>query len=50
MSFYDFLVSVDVRTALMGRMMRKFGVDRWLKYMPNHAAVTSRAVGACSAS
>ena len=47
MSFYDFLVSVDVRTALMGRMMRKFGVDRWLKIMPNHAAVTSRAVDRC---
>jgi hypothetical protein len=47
MSFYDFLVSIDVRTALMERMMQKFSVDRQLKCLPHHAAVVSRAVDRC---
>jgi hypothetical protein len=28
MTFLDYLISVDARTALMDRMMRKLGVDR----------------------
>lgn len=47
MSFYDFLVSADVRTAWMGRMMQKFMVDRELRCLPDHAAVVSYAVDRC---
>ncbi|MER9951895.1 DUF6455 family protein [Mesorhizobium sp. M0047] len=39
MNFLDYLVSVDARTALMDRMMRKLGVDRQLKVVPDHEAV-----------
>ena len=49
MIFYDFFVSVDTRTLLMERMMRRFGVDRLLKHVPNHAAVTPRAIDRCRA-
>lgn len=31
MTFLDYLISIDARTALMGRMMRRLGVDRQLK-------------------
>lgn len=34
MSFFDYLISVDVRTELTGRMMQKLGVDRQLKTVP----------------
>ena len=47
MSFLDYLISVDTRTALMDRMMRKLGVDKQLKIVPDHIAVTSRAVDRC---
>lgn len=47
MSFLDYLISVDARTALMGRMMRTVGVDRHLKVVADHAAVTNRAVNRC---
>ncbi|ADV15434.1 hypothetical protein EN962_24620 [Mesorhizobium sp. M7A.F.Ca.CA.001.09.2.1] len=47
MSFLDYLISVDARVALMGRMMRKLGVDRQLKVVADHAAVTDRAVNRC---
>ncbi|MCQ8872272.1 DUF6455 family protein [Mesorhizobium sp. LMG17149] len=47
MSFLDYLISVDARAALMGRMMRKLGVDRQLKVVADHAAVTDRAVNRC---
>ena len=47
MSFLDYLISVDSRTALMDRMMRKLGVDKQLKIVPDHIAVTSRAVDRC---
>jgi hypothetical protein len=47
MSFFDYLISVDVRTELTGRMMQKLGVDRQLKTVPDQAAVTSRAVDRC---
>ncbi|TIV10090.1 MAG: hypothetical protein E5W00_08355, partial [Mesorhizobium sp.] len=40
MNFLDYLISVDARTALMGRMMQKLGVDRQLKTVPDHEAVT----------
>ncbi|WP_287201217.1 DUF6455 family protein [Mesorhizobium sp.] len=49
MSFLDYLISVDARTALMGRMMQKLGVDRQLKTVPDHEAVTRRAVDRCRA-
>ncbi|TPM89916.1 MULTISPECIES: DUF6455 family protein [unclassified Mesorhizobium] len=49
MSFLDYLISVDARTALMGRMMRTLGVDRHLKVVADHAAVTNRAVNRCRA-
>ncbi|RUU21377.1 hypothetical protein EOD10_06830, partial [Mesorhizobium sp. M7A.T.Ca.TU.009.01.3.2] len=47
MTFLDYLISVDARTALMGRMMQKLGVDKQLKSVPDHAAVTTRAVERC---
>ncbi|WP_292523564.1 DUF6455 family protein [Mesorhizobium sp.] len=47
MSFFDYLISVDARTALMGRMIQRLGVDRQLKTVPNQASVTSRAVDRC---
>ncbi|AZO52116.1 MAG: hypothetical protein EOS58_00630 [Mesorhizobium sp.] len=47
MTFLDYLISVDARTALMGRMMQKLGVDRQLKVIADHAAVTNRAVDRC---
>jgi len=47
MTFLDYLISVDARTALMGRMMQKLGVDKQLKSVPDHAAVTNRAVDRC---
>lgn len=47
MNFLDYLISVDARTALMGRMMQKMGVDRQLKVVPDQIAVTSRAVDRC---
>ncbi|WP_245330949.1 DUF6455 family protein [Mesorhizobium sophorae] len=46
-TFLDYLISVDARTALMGRMMQKLGVDRQLKIVADHAAVTNRAVDRC---
>ena len=49
MSFLDYLVSVDVRTTLMDRMMRTVGVDRQLKALPDHDGVVSRAVDGCRA-
>jgi hypothetical protein len=49
MTFLDYLISVDARTALMGRMMRTLGVDRQLKVVPDHAAVTNRAANRCRA-
>ncbi|RWB24993.1 DUF6455 family protein [Mesorhizobium sp.] len=47
MTFLDYLISIDARTALMGRMMRRLGVDRQLKVVADHAAVTNRAVDRC---
>ncbi|MEW6631721.1 MAG: DUF6455 family protein [Pseudomonadota bacterium] len=47
MSFFEYLIGVDARTALMGRMMRKMGVDRQLKVVADHTAVISRAVDRC---
>lgn len=47
MNFVDYLISVDARTALFGSMMRKLGLDRQLKLIADHAAVTNRAVDRC---
>ena len=47
MTFLDYLISVDARTALMGCMMQKLGVDRQLKSVPDHAGVINRAVDRC---
>ncbi|PDQ23078.1 hypothetical protein CN311_00305 [Mesorhizobium sanjuanii] len=47
MTFLDYLISVDARTVLMGRMMQKLGVDRQLKVVADHVAVTNRAVDRC---
>ncbi|WP_352641939.1 DUF6455 family protein [Mesorhizobium sp. M0220] len=47
MSFLDYLISVDARTALMGSMMQKLGVDKQLKVVPDHVGVTNRAVDRC---
>jgi uncharacterized protein DUF6455 len=47
MTFLDYLISVDARTALMDRMMRTLGVDRQLQVVHDHAAVTSRAADRC---
>lgn len=47
MSFFDYLMGADVRTALMGRMMQKVGVDRQLRVVADHVAVTNRAVDRC---
>ncbi|ESY72925.1 DUF6455 family protein [Mesorhizobium sp. M0051] len=47
MNFLDYLVSVDARTALMDRMMRKLGVDRQLKIVSDHEAVVHRAADRC---
>ncbi|TIU29548.1 MAG: hypothetical protein E5W27_03425 [Mesorhizobium sp.] len=47
MKLLDYLISVDARTALMGRMMQKLGVDRQLKVVHDHVAVTNRAVDRC---
>jgi hypothetical protein len=47
MTFFDYLILVDARTALMRRMMQKLGVDKQLKSVPDHTAVTSRAVDRC---
>lgn len=47
MNFVDYLISVDARTALFGRMMRKLGLDRQSKLIADHAAVTNRAVDRC---
>jgi hypothetical protein len=49
MTFLDYLMSVDARTALMGRMMKTLGVDRHLKVVADHAEVTNRAVNRCRA-
>ncbi len=49
MTFLDFITAHDVRTALMGRMMRKFGVDAQLKSIADHANVTARAADRCRA-
>lgn len=49
MSFLDYLISVDARTALMGRMMQRLGVDRRLKVVADHGAVIDRAVNRCRA-
>ncbi|PTE07059.1 DUF6455 family protein [Mesorhizobium helmanticense] len=47
MTFLDYLISVDARTVLMGRMMQKLGVDRQLKVVADHVAVTNRASDRC---
>ncbi|TIP06124.1 MAG: hypothetical protein E5X76_09830 [Mesorhizobium sp.] len=47
MSFLDYLMGVDARIALMGRMMQKTGVDRQLRVVADHVAVTNRAVDRC---
>ena len=47
MSLLDYLITVDARTVLMGRMMRKLGVDRQLKVVADHVAVSNRAVDRC---
>ncbi|WP_027062195.1 DUF6455 family protein [Mesorhizobium loti] len=47
MSFLDYLISIDARTVLMARMMQRLGVDRQLKVVADHAAVTNRAVDRC---
>ncbi|TPI46921.1 hypothetical protein FJW05_12295 [Mesorhizobium sp. B2-9-1] len=47
MSFLEYLLGADARTALMERMMQKMGVERQLKVVADHAAVTSRAVDRC---
>ncbi|RUU53337.1 DUF6455 family protein [Mesorhizobium sp. M2C.T.Ca.TU.002.02.1.1] len=47
MSFLEYLIGADAKTALMERMMRKMGVDRRLKVVADHAAVASRAVDRC---
>jgi hypothetical protein len=47
MSFFDYLMGADARTALMGRMMQKMGVDRQLRVVADHVAVTNRAVDRC---
>ncbi|MGX8010001.1 DUF6455 family protein [Mesorhizobium sp. ORM8.1] len=47
MSFLDYFITIDVRTTLMARMIRKLGVDRQLKVVADHAAVTNRAVDRC---
>jgi len=47
MTFLDYLISADARTTLMDRMMRKLGVDRQLKVVADHTAVTKRAVDRC---
>ena len=47
MSFLEYLIGVDARTALMERMMQKMGVDRQLNVVADHAAVTSRAGDRC---
>ncbi|OBQ71307.1 DUF6455 family protein [Mesorhizobium erdmanii] len=47
MRFLDYLIAVDVRTALMDRMMRKLGVDRQLKVVADQIQVTNRAVDRC---
>ncbi|WP_073986272.1 DUF6455 family protein [Mesorhizobium sp. LCM 4576] len=47
MSFLEYLIGADAKTALMERMMRKMGVDRQLKVVADHAAVASRAVDRC---
>ena len=49
MSFYDYIVGVDIRTVNMDRMMRRFGVDQALVAMPPimrvHAVERCRACG-----
>ncbi|RUW80837.1 MAG: hypothetical protein E5V91_01575 [Mesorhizobium sp.] len=47
MSFLDYLMGVDARIAFMGRMMQKTGVDRQLRVVADHVAVTNRAVDRC---
>ena len=47
MSFLDYLMGADARTALMGRMMQKMGVERQLRVVADHVAVTNRAVDRC---
>jgi hypothetical protein len=47
MNFLEYLIGLDARTALMGRMMQKLGVDRPLKVVADHVAVTNRAVDRC---
>lgn len=47
MSFIDYLLAHDPRTALMHRMLRKFGVDRRLRTIADHAHVTARAAERC---
>ncbi|MDX8530797.1 DUF6455 family protein [Mesorhizobium sp. VK25A] len=47
MSLLEYLIGADARTALMERMMRKMGVERQLKVVADHAAVTGRAADRC---
>ncbi|RWD57040.1 MAG: hypothetical protein EOS36_27205 [Mesorhizobium sp.] len=47
MSLLDYLLSIDLRTTLMGRMMQTMGVDRQLKTVPDHIAVVNRAADRC---
>ena len=47
MNFLEYLIGTDARTALMGRMMQKMGVDRQLKVVADHIAVTNRGVDRC---
>ncbi len=48
MSFIDYLLAHDPRTSLMHRMLRKFGVDRRLRTIADHAHVTARAADRCA--
>ncbi|MDX8480956.1 DUF6455 family protein [Mesorhizobium sp. VK24D] len=47
MNFLDYLLPIDVKTSLMGRMMQKMGVERQLKIIPDQVAVINRAVDRC---
>jgi hypothetical protein len=49
MSFYDYILGIDIRTVNMDRMMRRFGVDQALDAQPPimrvHAVERCRACG-----
>ena len=47
MTFLEYLIGVDARTALMERMMQKLNVNKQLEIVADHAAVVSRAVDRC---